>query len=109
MNDPFALNPNVNFLLEMNIYMPHINSPPNMVPAGSLNIPLFEDTPAGRSFEERRNRFTPPAYVPPKIEIIPYKEIPLYIPPVERPIIKLETPYKEIPPYVPLEYKLPKF
>ena len=92
MNDPFALNPNVNFLLEMN-NNPHINSPPNMVPVGSLNIPLFE-----------------PPYVPPlKMDIPKYEPIkfepikierPLYVPPVyvppkiEMPIIKPWDKYK---------------
>jgi len=97
MNLVFGMNPNVNFLLEMN-NNPHINNPPNMVPAGSLNIPRFEDTPAGRSFEERRNRFTPPVYVPPKI---PEYVLPAYIPPK----IPEYTPKTYLPP----EYKLPKF
>lgn len=68
MNDPFAPNPNVNFLLNPQMTI----SPPNMVPAGSLNIPLFE----------------PPYVLPLKIDMPKYEPLPLL------PIIKLDTDFK---------------
>jgi len=92
MNDPFALNPNVNFLLEMN-NNPHINNPPNMVPVGSLGIPLFEDRSRGGRFEEERYHIRNPTYVPPlKMDIPKYE-------PIKFEPIKIETP----------SYVLPKF
>ena len=80
------LNPNINFLLNG----PYVNQPPNMVPAGSLNIPKFEDTPMGRGreFEEEKYHIRNPTYEPIKFEPIkiempkPIKlDMPSYTPP----------------------------
>ena len=69
---PFDMNPNINFLLNG----PCLNSPPNMVPAGSLNIPRLEDTLSG-GVEEEKWHIRNPTYVPKKYEppISEYKPI----------------------------------
>ena len=70
---------------------------PNMVPVGSLGIPLFEDTPMGRNLEEeRRNRVKPleiPEYKPIKFEPIKMdmpKYEPIKLEPIKFEPIKLE-------------------
>jgi len=87
MNDPFAPNPNINFLLNPQITI----SPPNMVPAGSLNIPRFDEFDERR--KEERYHIRNPTYVPSKYE--PLKmDLPKYEPPPLLPIIKLDTDFK---------------
>ena len=89
---PMGMNPNINFLM-----CTPIGSPPNMVPAGSLNIPRFEDTPMGRGreFEEEKYHIRNPTYEPIKFEPIkiempkPIKlDMPSYTPPRYEPPIK---------------------
>ena len=99
---PIIMNPNPTIL-----NVDHINpltSPyqgivPDMKPAGSFNIPKFEDTPMGRGFEETRKEekyhIRNPTYEPIKFE------------PIKIEMPKIEKPYKETFKYTPPRYEPP--
>lgn len=109
-NEPFIM-PNEPMIMPNEPIIMNPNPQLDMKPAGSLNIPRFEDIPIGR-VEEEKYHIRNPKYVPSKYEPIKFempKDKPIKLEPFKlESMVKIE-PIKlepiKIPEYTPIKIK----